>query len=80
MSATVCNYVEDHKHVTATVRLPLADKEQMLEWLDIYQQETKTTLRKSRTYPNVGRKLIFKVVAHTLLSRNLRSAQVGGVA
>ena len=49
ISATVCNYVEDGDSVTATVRLPLANEEQMMAWLDDYQRETKTTIRKSRT-------------------------------
>ena len=59
----MCNYVEDGDSVTATVRLPLANEEQMMAWLDDYQRETKTTIRKSRTYPDVGRKVIFKVNA-----------------
>jgi len=61
MSATVCSYVEEEDAVRVTVRLPVVDEDQMMAWFEEYQQETKTTLRKSRTYPNVGRKLIFKV-------------------
>jgi len=41
------------------------DEQQMMAWLDDYQTETTATLRKSRTYPNVGRKLVYKVNAHT---------------
>jgi len=57
--------MEEDDDVRATVRLPLADEQQMMAWLDDYQKETTATLRKSRTYPNVGRKLVYKVNAHT---------------
>jgi len=70
VSATVCKYDEDGENVSATIRLPVSDEEQMVAWLDNYQRDTKTTSRKSRTYPNVGRKLTFKVIAFSIFAAN----------
>jgi hypothetical protein len=60
---TVCSYEENGDNFDTTVRLPLKTKEEMILWLEEFQAISKTTLRKSKTFPHAGGKLLFKVMA-----------------
>ena len=72
---TICSYEEqDSPGFDATLRLGLSTKQEVLLWLQEFEAVSKTTLRKCKTFPHVGGKLLFKVSQATIaLSRVLRS-------
>jgi len=59
---TVCQYAEDGDNFDATLRLPLKTKDEVIHWLEEFQAVSKTTLRKSKTFPHAGGKLLYKVI------------------
>ena len=63
-----CKFSTVNDTFEAVVRLPLLDKEQVQEYLKDVQEKTMTVLRISKTYPNVGHRLSFKVCTFPLLS------------
>ena len=60
-AVTVCQYAEDGNNFDATLRLSLRTKEEVIHWLEEFQAGSKTTLRKSKTFPHAGGKLLYKV-------------------
>jgi len=65
-----CKFSSDNDTFEAVIRLPLLEKEHVLEFLNDLQSNTMTTLRVSKTYPNVDHRLSFNVCKYPVLPSN----------
>jgi len=60
----VCEWTKLTNGFNTTLRMATIEPETMEKWKIEFEEKTKTTYRTSRTFPNIGAKLLFKGMFH----------------
>ena len=59
----LCSYNNvDGNNFEANISLPLYTSDELTNWKDAFEQKSMSTYRVKKTFPNVGQKVLFKVI------------------